>query len=484
MAVTGITILGLGPGEPELLTRQAWEVLDSIKEIYLRTRLHPTVAGLPGSLRIHSFDQLYEEGESFEAVYERIIERVLDLGQRPGGVVYAVPGHPFIAEATSLGIVRRARNLAIPVRIVEGISFIEPTFASLEIDPYPFTTLVDALELAAAHHPMFPPTIPALIAQMHSPAVASEVKLTLMSVYPDEHEVKLVHGAGTTKSKVETIPLFQIDRSRNIHGLTVLYLPPLAPDASFEAFQEIIAHLRAPEGCPWDRDQTHQTLRPHLLEESYEVLAALDADDDLALREELGDLLLQIVLHAQIANENGEFSMEDVLRGIHAKLIRRHPHVFGDLKIRDKEGVIENWERLKASEKLESGKVPGSLLDGVAQNLPALAQAQAIQERVARVGFDWGSVKGVFDKIIEEVVEVQKATGPDDREVEIGDLIFSVVNLARWLNVDAESALRSANTRFQRRFTRIEEAARKEGRQLSDLTLDEMDALWNQAKRA
>jgi tetrapyrrole methylase family protein/MazG family protein len=354
----------------------------------------------------------------------------------------------------------------------------------LEIDPYPFTTLVDALELAAAHHPMFPPTIPALIAQMHSPAVASEVKLTLMSVYPDEHEVKLVHGAGTTKSKVETIPLFQIDRSRNIHGLTVLYLPPLAPDASFEAFQEIIAHLRAPEGCPWDRDQTHQTLRPHLLEESYEVLAALDADDDLALREELGDLLLQIVLHAQIANENGEFSMEDVLRGIHAKLIRRHPHVFGDLKIRDKEGVIENWERLKASEKLESGKVPGSLLDGVAQNLPALAQAQAIQERVARVGFDWGSVKGVFDKIIEEAVEVQKATGPDDREIEIGDLIFSVVNLARWLNVDAESALRSANTRFQRRFTRIEEAARKEGRQLSDLTLDEMDALWNQAKRA
>lgn len=483
MTVSGITILGLGPGEPELLTRQAWEILNSIKEIYLRTRLHPTVAGLPVRLRIHSFDRFYEEGESFEDLYEMIIERVLDLGQRSGGVVYAVPGHPFVAEATSPEIVRRARQLDIPVQIVEGISFIEPAFAVLEIDPYPFTTLVDALELVTAHHPIFPPTIPALIAQIHSPAVASEVKLTLMSVYPDEHEVKLIHGAGTADKVVETIPLYKIDRSRYIRGLTVLYLPPLSPDASFEAFQEIIAHLRAPEGCPWDRDQTHQTLRPHLLEEAYEVLAALDAEDPLALREELGDLLLQIVLHAQIANEYGEFSMVDVLRGIHAKLIRRHPHVFGDLKIEDKEGVIENWERLKASEKTEFGEGLGSILDGVLPNLPALAQAQAIQARVARVGFDWENVKGVCDKINEEVKEIQEAVKPEDKEFEIGDLIFATVNLARWINVDAESALRSANARFRSRFNWMEEAARNEGRQLSDLTPDEMDVLWNHAKR-
>jgi tetrapyrrole methylase family protein/MazG family protein len=483
MSTSGITLVGLGPGDPSLLTRQAWDLLQNISEIYLRSRQHPTVAGFPPSLRVKSFDYLYQDGESFEYVYDQIVEQILNLGERPEGVVYAVPGHPFVAEATTPRIASRAREAGIPVRVVEGLSFLEAAFAVLEVDPFPHTTLVDALELAAAHHPSIPPDRPAMIAQLYSPLVASEVKLTLLAIYPDNHLVRLVHGAGTTSVLLEEMPLFEIDRSPHIGLLTTLYVPPLGENTSFEAFQELVAHLRAPEGCPWDREQTHRSLRPHLLEEAYEVLAALDSADPDALREELGDLLLQIVLHAQIASEYGEFTMSDVLQGIHAKLVHRHPHVFGDLKVKDKQGVIQNWERLKADERRASGAIDKGLLDGVAITLPALSQAEAFQKRVARVGFDWSHIQGVIDKIDEEFGEVRQASGPETRAEEIGDFLFAVVNLARWFDVDAESALREANHRFRERFAYIESHARSQGRELSEFSLQEMDDLWNQAKQ-
>ena len=479
----GITILGLGPGDPGLLTRDAWGVLSSVPEIYLRTRQHPAVAGFPAGLRVHSFDHFYEDGESFPEVYERIVERVLELGSRPKGVVYAVPGHPFVAEATAPEIARRAAEMGIPLRVVEGLSFLEPTFTALGVDPFPDTVLVDALELAAAHHPAFPPSSPAIVAQVHSPLVASEVKLTLMAVYPDEHPVRLVHGAGTGQVQVEDLPLYAIDRSASIGLLTSLYVPPLGSDTSFESFQEIIAHLRAPEGCPWDREQTHQTLRQHLLEETYEVLAALDADDTEAMREEFGDLLLQIVLHAQIASEYGEFTMADVIQGIHQKIVHRHPHVFGDLVLKDSQGVLANWERLKQAERKSAGKEQVGLLEGVPAALPALGQAEAYQKRAARVGFDWPNIQGVYDKIDEELVELQQASCQEERADEAGDLLFAAVNLARWLEVDAESALREANVRFRKRFERIESAARERGQSVSDLSMDEMEALWQKAKQ-
>ena len=478
----GITLLGLGPGDPDLLTRQAWDLLSISDEVYLRTRQHPVVAGLPMHIRLHSFDHLYEETDSFSEVYAHIVERVLDLGKRPQGVIYAVPGHPFVAEATSPEIFRRATEKGIPVQVNHGLSFVEPTFAVLGVDPFPHTALVDALELAALHHPPFPPNAPALIAQIHSPAVASEVKLVLMAVYPDEHPIRLVHAAGTSQARVVDLPLFEIDRQPGVGLLTSLYVPALGGDASFEAFQEIVAHLRAPEGCPWDREQTHQSLRSHLLEETYEVLAALDAGDPDAMREEFGDLLLQVVLHAQIASEYGEFTMSDVLQGIHAKLVRRHPHVFGELVFKDKETVLENWEKLKASERETSGKKGGGLLDGVALALPALVQAEEYQKRAARVGFDWPNVRGVMEKILEEVKELQHATTQEARQAELGDLLFAAVNLARWLEVDAESALRTANSRFRKRFSHIETTTSNQGRLISDLTLEEMDVLWEAAK--
>ncbi len=244
----------------------------------------------------------------------------------------------------------------------------------------------------------------------------------------------------------------------------------------------MIAHLRAPDGCPWDREQTHKTLRTNLLEETYETLSALDAEDAEAMCEEFGDLLLQVVLHAQIASEEGGFSMADILRTINQKIVRRHPHVFGSVEVSGTQGVLRNWEILKAEERAANGKETASLMDGVSQMLPALAQADQYHRRAARVGFDWSDVQGVWDKVREEMAEVDSAD-EQTREKELGDLIFAVANLARWYDVDPESALREANARFRERFGYIEDQARLQGRKMADMTIQEMEDLWQAAKR-
>jgi tetrapyrrole methylase family protein/MazG family protein len=277
------------------------------------------------------------------------------------------------------------------------------------------------------------------------------------------------------------VPLHAIDQSPHIASQTCLYVPALGEAVAFEEFQELIAHLRSPEGCPWDREQTHQSLRRNLLEETYEALEALDADDPAAMREEFGDLLLQIVLQTQIASEYGEFRMSDVVNSIYTKLVRRHPHVFGDLELDDAGAVRVNWERLKAAEREVNGGERKGLLAGVPVSLPALSQSEAYQQRAARVGFDWPQIEGVLDKIGEEIEEVRRAEG-DERALEIGDLFFALVNLARWFDIDPESALRQTNQKFRRRFETIERAAKDQGREIGQMTLQEMDAIWEAAK--
>lgn len=478
-----IVLLGLGPGDPGLLTRVAWEVIQSAKVIYLRTRQHPTVAGLPTDIDIRSYDELYESSQSYEEVYQAIVDDVLKRVEIEEQVIYAVPGHPFIAEATAPEIAAKAREKGIKVKVIEGLSFLEPVFSALGIDPFPTLSLVDAILLGNRHFPPFPTDSPAIVAQIYSRQIANEVKLTLMSLYPDKHPVKLIHAAGTQNQVVESVSLYEIDRSEYLGNLSALYLPPLGENTAFEAFGEIIAHLRAPDGCPWDREQTHQTLRPNLLEETYEALEAIDADDPNAMAEEFGDLLLQIVLHAQIASEYGEFTMADVIQSIANKIIRRHPHVFGDLELRDSQVVIQNWEKLKEAERAANGEQDKGLLDGVSIALPALLQAETYQKRAARVGFDWKDLQGVIDKLCEEVEEVRQADNPESLAAEIGDMLFAVVNLARWLGVDAESALREANARFRERFSYIERAAKRQGKKLTELTLDEMESFWQEAKQ-
>jgi tetrapyrrole methylase family protein/MazG family protein len=474
-----ITIVGLGPGDPRHLTREAWEVLESAGEIWLRTQRHPTVAGLPAHLVLHAFDHLYETAEDFTQVYDAIAGEVLRLGRRPQGVVYAVPGHPLVGEAAVQRILMSAEGAGLPVRIVEGLSFVGPALTALRIDALAGLQVCDALELASCHHPPLNPDRPALVGQLYSRALAADVKLTLLNQYPDDHEVTLVHAADTSKQGLVRLPLYELDRQDDIGHLSTLYVPSLPGVTSFEGFQETVAHLRAPDGCPWDREQTHESLRGNLLEEAYEVAAAIDAGDVPALCEELGDLLLQVVLHTQIATEEEEFKMVSVIAGIDAKLKHRHPHVWGECPVSGSAEVVQRWEKLKREEKGEER----SVLDGVPLALPALQQADLYSRRAARVGFDWPAAAGVADKIREEMGELEAATTPEEREAELGDLLFALVNWARWLEVDPETALRQANARFARRFRGMERLARERGLDMMALTMDELEALWQEMKR-
>jgi tetrapyrrole methylase family protein/MazG family protein len=359
---------------------------------------------------------------------------------------------------------------------MSGISFqnLVSVASALELDSISRLMLVDGTELAKAHVPAFPPDSPALVMDIDNREMAAGVKAALSSVYPASHILKLIDASG----KIEEIALDDLAEK----FAPTVYVAPLGVGTSFEAFYELVAHLRAPDGCPWDREQTHLTLRKHLLEESYEALAAMDEEDPGKMREEFGDLLLQIVLNAQIGGEYGEFTMSEVLQGIYNKIVRRHPHVFGDLKVNDVGQVLSNWEKLKAAERKSDGETEKGILDGLPGALPALNQAQEFQERAARVGFDWPEVEDVLDKVREEIEEVLQAADLQQVAEELGDLFFVLVNLARWKNVNAEDALREANLKFKRRFKHIERRAREMGKPLQEMTLAEMDGFWDEAK--
>ncbi len=347
--------------------------------------------------------------------------------------------------------------------------------------------LLDARHVAALHHPPLNPDLPAVLATESDPGSAplwADVQRVLRNQYPAAHPVQIVFPAAdaviAAEYTLDALDSAQPVAANEAGAWFAVVVPPLPVMSSFERFQETIAHLRAPEGCPWDRKQTHRSLRPYLLEETYEVLDALDSGNLDDLREELGDLLLQIVLHSQVAVGAGEFSMADVIATINAKIIRRHPHVWGDVSAEDEDAVKVNWDRLKQEEKGENGRK--SRLDGVAQTLPALSQAYSYQDRAARVKFDWDTIEPVIAKIHEEIEELQTAPDAASREGELGDLLFAVVNWARWLGIDPESALRGTNARFYRRFHYIEQQVVAQNLAWDDLTLDEMDQLWEQAK--
>ncbi len=243
-----------------------------------------------------------------------------------------------------------------------------------------------------------------------------------------------------------------------------------------------MARLRAPGGCPWDREQTHDSLKRHLLEESYEVIEAIDQGDSGILSEELGDLLVQIAFHADIAREAGDFQLDEVLHKINSKLVRRHPHVFSDAQVKDAREVEQNWEQIKAEERKEKGETK-SPVQGIPADLPALAYAQLMQDRVGKAGFEWDDISGVLDKMVEEVAEFKAAATSEEKEHELGDLLFTMVNLARWAGAHAEDVLRQANQRFGRRYLGMEKLAAERGLDFEALPLDQKEELWQEAKR-
>jgi tetrapyrrole methylase family protein/MazG family protein len=363
------------------------------------------------------------------------------------------------------------------------LSDLNKALTTFKLEEFFILNIAAASEFTKLHVPPFPPDAACVIFGFDNLESVMEIKDVLSAVYPLDHEIKVAIFKDQEEPVVEILKLESLAQSFLGKKILAVLVPQLPRGSSFEQFHEIVAHLRAPNGCPWDREQTHLTLRKHLIEESYEALDALDSGDAEKMCEEFGDLLLQIVLNAQIAFELKEFTMTEVIRGIHDKIVRRHPHVFGDVEVSGVENVLQNWEKIKADERQSIGQTEKGLLDGVPAALPGLVQAQEIQTRAARVGFDWPEIEGVLEKIKEEIDEIRSANSVDEFAFEIGDLLFALVNLARWKGIDAESALRETNRKFKKRFTYIENGARVTDRRLTDLSLEEMESLWQSAKK-
>lgn len=477
--MASVTIVGLGPGGVELLTLAVWRRLQAAQTLYLRTRHHPAVDELPAHLTLHAFDALYETLPDYESVYAAIAETIM-AAAAADDVLYAVPGHPAVGERSVQLIQARAREAGIAVSLIDGMSFIAPTLRLLALDGLDGLQLMDANQIIDAPYPPVNPDMPLLVSQVYSRLQAGDLKIVLADVYGDEHPVVLVHGAGTEHEQREDVPLYAIDRSPHLRQLTSLYVPPAAGARSLTAFAASIATLRGPDGCPWDQEQTAGSMRSGFIEEVAEAIDAIDRDDVEALCDELGDVLLHIVFQAQIAREAGDFTLSDVVGGIEAKIRRRHPHVWGETVAESASAVEQNWRALKA---LEKDDEPRSILANIPPALSALARAQKIQRRVARVGFDWPAQDGVWRKLVEEMDELAAAGNHEARRAELGDLLFSVVNLARWMEIDAETALREANLRFEERFSQVELLASEQGQTLDALDIDALEALWQEAKR-
>ena len=490
-----ITVLGLGPGNIDTLPVKNLRILESGASIFLRTEKHPVVEDLQVmGIEYESFDSVYEKHGSFEDVYTEIVNiLVTEVKGNKGEIIYGVPGHPMVAEKTVVLLIKYAEDNGIKVDIVPAPSGLEAIYAALKIDPCHGLVILDALNFDANK---LNQELPILFTQVYSKRVASELKLTLMEHYPDEHHIQVVTAAGVLSQEVIiSIPLYQLDRVDWIGHLTSIYVPVMVKQelgslkhdgiADREYYLgplvEVMDRLRGLDGCPWDKEQTHSSLKKYLIEEAYEVLDAIDGKDMNKLCEELGDLLLQIVFHAQIAREQNNFDMNDIMLGVTEKLIRRHPHVFGGLQVGSADEVVINWEDIKEKEKKKE-----SLLEDIPRDLPALMRAEKIQKKVARVGFDWPSIEGAWLKVKEELGELEEVIKLDESariKEEMGDLFFAIVNVCRFLGIDCEEALQSTNAKFIRRFSYIEQRVQEKKLIWNELNLEYMDKLWEEAKK-
>ena len=432
-----VTVVGLGPGDPALRTVAAQRALDAATRIVLRTRVHPGLADLADDPRVTDCDDLYEKFATFDAVYAAVADRVLAAAAGGGDVVFAVPGHPRFGERSVALLAASAAAQNIPIEIQPGVSALDVIAAALDVDPFvDEVQLLDALSLAAAveRDPFaggliaLDPTRPCLVSQVYAPAVAASVKLALGRLYPDDHPLIVVRAAGVPgDERIVRCPLHALDRQPVDHltSVWVAPLPPLEAHRSPQTLQRIIALLRAPGGCPWDRKQSHQTLRQAVIEEAYETVDAIDAGDPANLAEELGDLLLQVALHAQIAEEEGTFALEDVHDHVTRKLLRRHPHVFGDAAARTPDEVVATWESVKAAERAAdgNGSAPTHPLDRLPRSMPALLRARTVL----------GPRKG--SPVVDSIPE---------REAVVGDALLAAIEDAVQSGVDPDRALEAA----------------------------------------
>ena len=502
-----LTIVGLGPGAAGHLSLETLKLLEE-RFVILRTEVHPTVAELKRrGISFISCDAWYEKEATFEEVYDKISSFVIEQAKNKE-VVYAVPGSPLVAERTVTLLREKAKRYNIPLTIKPAMSFLDLAYVDLGMDPIDGLRIIDAQDFSALADAG---QYPLMVTQVYNQMVASDMKLTLMDILPDETEVYFLRNLGLEDEECRKIPLFEMDRQPVIDHLTSIFVPRQPEEALQSMLQsvkddsdtdgywerfpllrhktrfdvrplaDVMQVLREPGGCPWDREQDFDTIRANLIEECYEFLEAVDDKDTHGMAEELGDILMQVVFHARMAEEKGMFTLQDVIDGVTDKLIERHPHVFGTVKVANSDEVLTNWEAIKLQEKPERERV----LDGIYKGLPSLLRAHKIQKRVAKVGFDWTETEDVKKKVLEEWKEFNEAAALQDQEAmewELGDLYFSLVNFARHLGLESETALNRCNNRFAARFEHVEDRVTESGKTWNDYSLEELDRFWDEAK--
>lgn len=471
-----IEVIGLGAGDLDQLPLGVYKKLQSKEEIvFVRTIDHPVVQTLhEEGIEFYGFDAYYEQYDEFDTVYEKIVETLLKEAEDKT-ILYAVPGHPMLAEKT---VEKLLAQKEIDVDIIGGASYLDDLFTTLKIDPIDGFQFVDGTyfsreQLNFRNHLIF--------CQVYDEFIASEVKLTLLEELPPQFEVIIVEAAGTSRERVWKVPLEDLDRVMKMSNLTSVYVPPVHEENllhQFSTLRHVIRQLRGPDGCPWDQKQTHESLRQYALEEVYELIDAINREDDEAIIEELGDVLLQVMLHSQIGEDSGYFTVDDVILTLTKKMIHRHPHVFSE------KDSGKSWEQLKQEEKKEN--IDALLLDAVIRHAPALNVAYQLQKKAAGVGFDWDDVGEVWDKWKEELSEFHEAVEKNDlkeMENEFGDMLFVLANIARYYNIQPELSLAKTNEKFISRFNEVERQVRAANKQFDDFSLEELDKFWDEAKR-
>ena len=478
----GLAVIGLGAGSAEQLSPRAREQMRRAEVVLFRTAAHPVWPQLDQlGIRARALDHVYEEEPTLERVYARLAEEVLKEA-RERSAAYCVPGSPLFAEQSVRLLLAEARRTGLEVELIPGQSSLDLALERLALDPLEGLQVVDAQSLPDE----LEGSRPLLIFQMDRPALASEVKLALLEWYPDDHAVTVMHALGVAgEESLTPVPLSELDRRPPDH-LTTVYVPPLVAEKRKPIFADLVvlmARLRSETGCPWDREQDHRSLRGALLEETHEVLEAIDKDDPEALCQELGDVLLQVLFHAQLGKEEGFFDVGDVIRGLRDKLVERHPHVFGGKSLETAEGVLHEWEGRKRRQR---GQSVAEQMADFPKTLPALARAEGVLRRAARAGFVWPDFEHAWRKFEEEAEEFrQAAAAPDPQKeevaAELGDVLMTLCVLGAMSAVDPEQALRETVDRFIERFRGLE--AKAEGRPLKQLSLEELLSLWRQTAR-
>lgn len=479
-----IKIVGLGPGAKEAITLGTLEVLKNASKVFLRTFKHPNVEYLKElGVEFSTYDDKYNTLDSFDEVYNSIAKELIREHDNSENIVYAVPGHPLVAEKSVDILLKLCKEKGIATEIYPAVSFVDAIMESLKIDPVDGLKIIDAFDI---RNQVLDKRIGTIITQVYNKYIASEVKLALNEYYRDDTEIYFIRAAGVKGlENIRKIPLYELDRQEDIDHLTSVYIPKdLDNTMDFYDLLGIMDTLRGEDGCPWDKEQTHESLKRYLIEECYEVLEAIDEKNEDMLIEELGDVLLQVVFHARIGKEEGYFDINDVIKGISNKMIERHPHIFGKVKLETSEEVLKNWDDIKKKEK--GFKSYTEELRHIPKNLPALMRAEKVQAKARKAGFDWDKVEDALNKVFEEYNEVKDVYKGKNRAKileEIGDLIFAIVNVCRFLDIDPENALNYTIEKFINRFEYIENAALDKGMKLKEMTLEQMDALWEEAKQ-